>query len=136
MDKAKFQALVREYSDKVAQIVREILKDEKFANSKEREINILHDYLAQVSKQYDVIEKFDHYFEFLHYFVTLPKHYMNLPEDQKTANTNLIEELLSKYGMTKLAAEVENEFKIYKETENIFKIKEKNYYDLFLIYLN
>ena len=46
---------------------------------------------------------------------------MNLPEDQKTANTNFIEELLSKYGMTKLAAEVENEFKLYKETENIFK---------------
>ena len=121
MAKAKFQAFVREYSDKVSQIVREILKDEKFANSNEKDIKILHDYLAQISKQYDGIEKFDHYFEFLYYFVSLPKHYMNLPEDQKTANTNFIEELLSKYGMTKLAAEVENEFKLYKETENIFK---------------
>ena len=38
--------------------------------------------------------------------------------------------------MTKVAAEVENEFKLFEETAKIFKNKEKNDYDLFLIYLN
>ena len=63
--------------------MHEIFKDEKFANSNEKDIKVLRNYLTQISKQYDVIEKFDHYFEFLYYFVYLPKHYMNLAEDKK-----------------------------------------------------
>ena len=121
---AIFHTFIREYSNKVLQIVSEILKDEKFANSNDAEIKALHNYWMQVSKQYDTIEKIDHYMEFLHFFVNMPQQYMELPENKKTATTHFMEELLTKYGMPKVAAEMKNELKLFEEAEMNLKNKE------------
>ena len=101
-----------------------MLKDEKFANSNDSDIKFEHNYWTELSKKYNSIEKFDHYFEFLYYFVSTFKHYMERPENKKTAATHLIEELLTKYGMTKVITEVENEFKSFEETVENLKNKE------------
>lgn len=98
-----------------------MLKDEKLLSSSEKEVKNLRNFLMQLSKHYDGIEKIDHYMEFLFFATLVPKDYMELPESRMTENTKFIEELLVKYGLTKLSVDVNKELKVFEETIETIK---------------
>lgn len=102
--------MVNEYTPKLCDIARQILKDEALLKSKDPEVIAFMQSLSLLLIKYDTATKVDTKAEVMEFFGRLAMSFAELPKDKVTHSTQLMQETLQRYGMIREVEELQKAF--------------------------
>ncbi|TMW54400.1 hypothetical protein DOY81_000503 [Sarcophaga bullata] len=104
---AKFNDVVNEYTPKLVDVARNVLKDEALLKNKDPEIVAFMQSLSWLLIKYDTATRVEKKAEVMEYFGNMAASFENLPKEKVTTNTELMKTTLQHYGLMKLFEELQ-----------------------------
>ena len=98
--------MVNEYTPKLTEVARNVLKDEALLQNKDPEITTFMQSLSLILIKYDAATKVDTKAEVMGYLGNLVESFNNLPTEKVTTNTELMKTTLQRYGMMNVFEEL------------------------------
>ena len=98
--------MINEYTPRLADVTRNVLKDEALLKNKDPEIVDFMQSLSLILIKYDGATKVDTKAEVMGYLANLAESFDNLPQEKVTTNAELMKTTLQRYGLMKVFEEL------------------------------